>query len=353
MVDQVSFRSITQWLRATATCGIDFVELLREAGVVDQLAHPDTATISRAVLRQLMTQCIDLAMKGNPPRYFPVELAREARFEYLSDLEVVLSTAGTFRDLLPVLDFLPSFYDSTIRVSVAEFGAEARFEMTHIRLGDCDEVSGPFVEQFFLAIALACHRWLDDPHVVARVTFRHKATAGSAELAGAFPVAVPISYEKELNACWFDRRMLDRPLRSAMPFLHRAAFDRLAAAARESIQQAPDLAPSGFEGGLERLLAQRPELLGKKQSDVADEMGLHARALQRKLQAESTTYAEVVSRVRHRLALRFLECPDISVADIAKMLGYSARSGFAEAFTRQHGISPSAYRESKKSPAGS
>jgi AraC-like DNA-binding protein len=353
MDDQVSFRSVAQWLRATSNCGIDLVELLREAGVVDQLAHPDNATISRDVLRQLMRQCIDMALKGNPPRYFPVELAREARFEYLSDLEVVMSTAGTFRDLLPILDLFPSFYDPTIRVSVAEFGAEARFEMSHIRAGDCDELGGPFVEQFFLAIGLACHRLLDDPHVVARVTFRHKAHAGSAELAGAFPVAVPISYEKELNACWFDRRLLDRPLRSFIPSLHRAAFDRLAASARESIQKAPDLIPSGIEGRLERLLAQRPELLGKKQSDVADEMGLHARALQRKLQVENTTYADVVSRVRDRIALRHLECSEFSVAEIAKMLGYSARSGFAEAFTRQHGISPSAYRESKKSPAGS
>jgi AraC-like DNA-binding protein len=353
MDDQVSFRSLAQWLRATSNCGIDLVALLHEAGVADQLAHPDTATISRAVLRQLMRQCIDLALKGNPPRYFPVELAREARFEYLSDLELVLSTAGTFRDLLPILDFFPSFYDSTIRVSVSEFGAEARFEMTHILARDCDEVSGPFVEQFFLAIALACHRVLADPHVVARVTFRHKANSGSAELAGAFPVAVPISYEKELNACWFDRRMLDRPLRSFMPSLHRAAFDRLSAAARETMQQAPDLVPGGFEVRLESLLAQRPELLGKKQSDVADEMGLNARALQRKLQVENTTYAEVVCRVRHRIALRYLEYSDISVADIAKMLGYSARSGFAEAFTRQQGASPSAYRESKKSPAAS
>lgn len=347
MNDEVGFREVNQWLRAAAVCGFDLAALLRAAGLDELLTHPETAVIQRSALRQLMRQCIDLGMKAQPPRYFPVALGRAGRFEYLSDLETVLATAATFREVLPVLDLIPLFYDPTIRITVSEFGSEARFEMTHIRSGETDEQAAPFIEQFFLATAFACHQWLEDPHVAARITFRHKAHAGSEELAAAFPVSLPIAYDKEFNACWFDREVLDRPLRNALPALNRAAFDRLEKKAREAIHHGLGVHSAGFEAKLEQMLMQRPELLAAKQCEVAEAVGLTVRVLQRRLKTENTTYADVARKVRLLWAQRLLETSALTVSDIGKRLGYASRSAFAEAFTRQLGVAPSAYRAAK------
>lgn len=347
MSDEVSFRSMNQWLRAATSCGIDLVSLLREQSLAEKLMHPERATIPRTTLRHLMKRCIDAGMSAQPSRYFPVALGRSARFEYLSDLEVVVSTAPTLRDLLPVLDLFPTFYDVTVRWGVTELGSQARLTMSHTDVDDSDELFGPFVEQFFLAVALTCHQWLGAPLVLARIKFRHQPHAGSEQLAAAFSAGVPIAYGEEINAICFDRRLLDRPLRSALPLVHSAARERLNAMAQEMTLRQVGNDTGGLAGRLETLLMQNPDWLGKKQVDVAGDLGLHVRALQRQLKAEGVTYAQVVNDVKLKMAKRWLKSSDLPISDVGKRLGYLSRSAFAEAFVRQVGVPPSAYRAAR------
>jgi AraC-like DNA-binding protein len=73
---------------------------------------------------------------------------------------------------------------------------------------------------------------------------------------------------------------------------------------------------------------------------VAKRLGMSARKLQGLLQAEGTSFQELLDDARSTLAREYLRDPDLSIAEVAYMLGYSEPSAFTRAFRRWTGRSP-------------
>ncbi|PRQ05418.1 HTH-type transcriptional regulator VirS [Enhygromyxa salina] len=77
----------------------------------------------------------------------------------------------------------------------------------------------------------------------------------------------------------------------------------------------------------------------------ARSLGMSDRTLNRRLEAENTTFRKELERARQQLAERWLEHADHSVAEIALMVGYSEPSAFHRSFRRWHDCSPRAWRQ--------
>jgi AraC-like DNA-binding protein len=73
-------------------------------------------------------------------------------------------------------------------------------------------------------------------------------------------------------------------------------------------------------------------------------VGVTVRTLQRWLRMEGTIFSELLARIRHERSCELLGDPDISIADVARHLGYSEVSNFTHAFRRWTGRSPTQYR---------
>jgi AraC-like DNA-binding protein len=87
--------------------------------------------------------------------------------------------------------------------------------------------------------------------------------------------------------------------------------------------------------------------------DVARELGMSRRALQRALEAAGTNYRQLTEDVRRALAERYLKEANLSISDIAFLLGYADLSAFSRAAKGWFGVSPRAMRErSRSNPAG-
>jgi AraC-like DNA-binding protein len=80
---------------------------------------------------------------------------------------------------------------------------------------------------------------------------------------------------------------------------------------------------------------------------MANRLHMSRRTLQRKLTERETTYQKLVDETRKDLALRFLEDPRRSLADITFELGFSQQSALTRAFRRWTGMSPSDWRQRK------
>jgi len=78
--------------------------------------------------------------------------------------------------------------------------------------------------------------------------------------------------------------------------------------------------------------------------DIAPEVGLSMRTLQRRLADRGLAYRDLVQQARRRLALEYLEQSDTELTEIAFLLGYAELSAFAHAFQRWTGTSPGAHR---------
>jgi AraC-like DNA-binding protein len=80
---------------------------------------------------------------------------------------------------------------------------------------------------------------------------------------------------------------------------------------------------------------------------MAQRMHMSRRTLQRKLAGRNTAFKKLVDGTRRELALRFIEDPQRSLADITFELGFSQQSALTRAFHRWTGKSPSAWREQR------
>jgi AraC-like DNA-binding protein len=81
--------------------------------------------------------------------------------------------------------------------------------------------------------------------------------------------------------------------------------------------------------------------------ELADELNMSPRTLQRRLEEENTSVKEIIDETRHQLSLNFLDQSHYSIKEVAYALGFSDPSNFARAFKRWTGKTPRQYRSSK------
>ena len=79
--------------------------------------------------------------------------------------------------------------------------------------------------------------------------------------------------------------------------------------------------------------------------DVAKELNMTQRTLQRRLKEEGTSYAQLRDSVRFRFAEEYLRDPVMDMATIAANLGFSEPANFYAAFKRWQGMSPGEFRK--------
>ena len=73
---------------------------------------------------------------------------------------------------------------------------------------------------------------------------------------------------------------------------------------------------------------------------VATELGLSGRTLARRLASEGHSFSKILDGLRSSLARRYLAESDMSISEIAWLLGYSEVASFTHAFHRWRGTNP-------------
>ena len=84
-------------------------------------------------------------------------------------------------------------------------------------------------------------------------------------------------------------------------------------------------------------------------AEVARALNMSVRTLHNRLTEAGTTYQQLLDRTRRELAEQYMQQPNISVSEVAYLLGFSDCSNFSRAFHRWTGRSPSVFREQSRS----
>lgn len=92
---------------------------------------------------------------------------------------------------------------------------------------------------------------------------------------------------------------------------------------------------------LKKRVGQDPLGIG----DIAAELSLSKRTLQRRLQQQDLSYAEIRDKVRFHFSIDYLIEQNASIDSISTALDFSDRTSFTNAFKRWTGLSPSAFRK--------
>lgn len=117
-------------------------------------------------------------------------------------------------------------------------------------------------------------------------------------------------------------------------------LDQQAAALLAALPQAND-----FERCLQAALVESIHSGQVRIAPVAERLGLSVRALQRRLVQLNTSYQQRLDQVRCTLAQQYLSDPQLGLADIALLLGYSEQSAFQRAFREWMNCTPNQWRQ--------
>jgi AraC-like DNA-binding protein len=93
----------------------------------------------------------------------------------------------------------------------------------------------------------------------------------------------------------------------------------------------------------QRLTGHRPVV-----DDVAKDLHLSPRTLQRRLQDSGSNYQRVLDEARHQMARYYLANSVLELAEAAYLLGYEDANSFARAFRAWEGMPPRDWREAQK-----
>jgi AraC-like DNA-binding protein len=141
-----------------------------------------------------------------------------------------------------------------------------------------------------------------------------------------------------------------------------AALELDAALWNERVPAADGELQAFFRAMLERATPARalePALLDKARAAIRDrlvhgqptvasigrDLGLGGRTLQRRLREHDMSFAQLMNDTRRDLAEGYLQNPDLSLAEVAYLLGYREQASFFRAFRRWHAVTPDEFRE--------
>lgn len=193
------------------------------------------------------------------------------------------------------------------------------------------------VAEFATLASLVWARRVTGQAIVPRaVTFKHAAPARVDEHVRLFGVRPRFS-EAETTLV-FDEGALALKIAGAQPAL--ATY--LEAYAKDVLSR---LAESrGTVAQVEQAIASALPRGAVEIEDVAAQLAMSARTLQRRLIEEGDTFAAITDRVRQRAAEHYLRDDRLSLAEIGFLVGFADPNNFHRAFKRWSGETPAGYR---------
>ena len=149
----------------------------------------------------------------------------------------------------------------------------------------------------------------------------------------------PLNFARGESRVYLDPSTLDDPLPTSNPELARHN-DRVVAEFLAGMDQA-DLPTT--------VRMKMIELLPSGECDrqhIASLLNMTVRTMHNKLESAGTSYQQLLDETREELAREYMERNQLSVSEIAYMLGYTDLSSFSRAFKRWTALSPRAYLKS-------
>ena len=113
---------------------------------------------------------------------------------------------------------------------------------------------------------------------------------------------------------------------------------------RFASEQVAELEKKDIVGQVERLVAEQLDSGEVTLDAVAERLDMKPRTLRTRLAEADTSFNQVLSHFRYRLACRLLAATDESIDEIVYLTGFSEPSTFYRAFKRWSGMTPIEYR---------
>jgi AraC-like DNA-binding protein len=209
------------------------------------------------------------------------------------------------------------------------------YRMAFVLFGGDRPIPRQRVEFIFATVMSFC-RWISRREIYPRaVEFAYPPPAQSALYRDVF--RCPVSFDAPRHSILFARADLTAPLPTSNPQLAEL-HERFAGEYLRQFDHA-DTSYRVREAIVRRLPDGEP-----RRDEVAGELRMSERTLQRRLETEATTFLQLLDDTRRELAEQYLGRLNLSLAQAAYLLGFADQRSFFRACKRWFKLSPGQYR---------
>lgn len=305
---------------------------MRDAGVDLARLKDPTARLDPATHRRVVSDAVELT----EDRAFGLRFSDFVHPTTFHALGFALLSSSTLRAFCQRWVRYHSFITTTGEVSIDETGSNPALVFPS-QMPKPDSTVGRVLINGQIATVLKLIRFMYRPdYSPTRVDFVCSQIAGTQEIYEKY-FGKNVRFSQERDCIYFEQADLD---------------SRLPAANAELARQ-NDEAVLNFLARLDRanIVAQAHakliELLPSgdcSKAKVASALNMSVRTLHNRLADSGTTYQQLLDSARQELAEQYMRQPNISVSEVAYLLGFSDCSNFSRAFHRWTGKSPSDFR---------
>jgi AraC-like DNA-binding protein len=153
--------------------------------------------------------------------------------------------------------------------------------------------------------------------------------------------SMPVRFAAPSSGFVLAQELLDTPLASADAKLHSLINKH----AEQTLSEIPST--RSLTDKVRQLVAKELAHGHPTAAQVAHKLHTSPRTLARKLEAEGTTFTDLLDDLRRRLALQYLGSRDVALSELTFLLGFSHTAAFHRAFKRWTGQTPLEYRRTR------
>lgn len=327
-IHSFSARGVHHLLEGLRGLDVDADALCRDAGLTAAKLRDPAYRVATAGLLRLFAGAE--ARSGDP--LIGLHVAERVRYGSLATS--LLSSQNTLAEALQTQGRVQALLLGADAVSVQQRGG-----WTHVALNAGSPPSRVrHLAEYCIASSCRLMRWMTlEAARPDEVHFRHRPAGPAAEYERAF--ACPVRFQMRESGALLPHTALAAPLISANEQL----APQLEMLARAALEAQPALALR--DAVVAALRVAWMERTACRREIIARRLGIGARTLQRRLEDEGTSFAQVLDETRREAALALLVEPACSVGEVSRSVGYADQFAFNKAFRRWTGQSPSAYRQ--------
>lgn len=321
--------------RALADYGVNDQALFLHAGIDYALVNQPAQRIPVAD----MTRLWDLAVTASGDHTFGLTVAEKVNLTTFHALGVAAMASDTVRQAGDIVTRFATMVsdgiDMQIRESANETSLVLAMQAGYPRFADAS------VEAALGAILRTAQQLIPGA-TPSRVTFQHHKPTEINRYCQFF--GCPVSFAADCDGLHIDAEQLPTErLPTSSPQIaeaNTALCDQyLAARQQQTSARVRQLLHGNLEQG---------QILSLQ--EVAAQLAMSERKLQRLLRDEAVQFRDLLDEVRGRLARQMLANVTVPIGHVADRLGFDSSSAFTRAFRRWHGVSPRAMRQSGTTP---
>ncbi|MET1080961.1 MAG: AraC family transcriptional regulator [Pseudomonas sp.] len=266
-----------------------------------------------------------------------LRVARHQGLEMLGVLGLLITRAASLREAFGAAQNHMALHSSAEYWRMQQYG-------DHVRIYRTDHALSAHPAQQYREMALAVFhrlaRLLGGSDISPRrIEFAHSAVSSLKTYTAYF--GCEVLFDQECDCLVYPGTLFDHPMRRP-EVIPSASVDPRWAAIRDGLGQHLELQ-------VRNLIAQTLGLQRLALDDIARLLGLHPRALQRRLAAQQLCFKQLLQEVKMNTACWHLRASSLDITRLSHMLGYADLSAFSRAFRSHFGRSPRQWRQAHAS----